>query len=294
MKLDKRNKTTGTKGAKVTSKTNINSHKKSFLILICAVIAVAAIVWVMLLGRKAEATVTVCMSAKDLYKNEQITDLNTQVKAYDMAEIEYLKYTVDSSNSEYRRIVTWDEVNYLLGYYMAYYVPIEHVLEYDMFVASKIENSDTVLYAYPGKEIVSLQLGTSDLSAFKAFLTTGDRINIECTYTESVRVYAEGSDEYSSNKEYEDVEQFYTVPVFTNIQIADILNSDGDSVLDIQAEYNDLTIFEQAELDEDSNYQKKLEPSTILLALTPQEKREYYKYLSKGGTFRMSLPQRTE
>lgn len=294
MKLDKRTKSTSAKKAKALSKTNVNNHKKSFLIIVCAIIAIAAIVWVLLLGKKAEATVEVCMSAKNLYKNEQILDISSQVKAYTMSELEYLKYTREGSTTQ-RRIIPYDEVSLLTGRYMAYYVPLEHVLEYDMFVNSKIENSDTVLYAFPGKEIVSLQLGTGDLSAFKTFLTTGDKINIECTYTENVRVYKNGSDDTSYGmQDYEDVEQFYTVPVFTNIQIADILNSDGDSVLDLQAEYNELTIFQQSSLDSDSNYQKKLEPSTILLALTPQEKRQYYKYLSKGGTFRLSLPQRTE
>lgn len=293
MKLTKQNNTTKAKSSKVTSKTNVNNHKGSFLIIISLIITVLLCVWVLMLGKKAEASIAVCMSAKDLYKNEQITDLSSQVKSYDMTELEYLKYTRTEGNTTYRRIVTWDEVNSLSGMYMAYYVPLEHVLEYDMFVKSKVENSDTVLYAYPGKEIVSLQLGTSDLSSFKTFLTTGDRINIECTYTETIRVY-EDAENTSSNRDYEDVEQFYTVPVFTNIQIADILNSDGDSVLDLKAEYDSLTIFEQASLDADESYQERLEPSTILLALTPQEKREYYKYLSKGGTFRMSLPQRTE
>lgn len=294
MKISKQKNTTKAKGPKVTSKTNVNNHKGSFLIVISLILTVLACVWVLMLGKKAEATVPVCMSAKDLYKNEQITDLNSQVKQYDMTELEYLKYTRTEGNTEYRRIIPASDMSLLTGLYMAYYVPMEHVLEYDMFVTSKVENSDTVLYAYPGKEIVSLQLGTSDLSAFKTFLTTGDRINIECTYTESIRVYEDAEGVAEVNRNYEDVEQFYTVPVFTNIQIADILNSDGDSVLDLKAEYDGLTIFEQASLDADETYQEKLEPSTILLALTPQEKREYYKYLSKGGTFRMSLPQRTE
>lgn len=291
MKLTKSKKSTSANKAKAMSKTSINSKKKSLLIVILGLIVVVAIVWVLALGKKAEATVDVCMSAKDLYKNEQITNLDTQIKAYPMAEIEYLKYTTKQGKSETTRIVPWSERDRLYGLYMSYYVPIEHLIEYDMFVSSKVENSDTVLYAFPGKEIVTLQLGTSDLSSFKTFLTTGDKINLECTYTETIKVYTDNGD---GSKTSEDVEQFYTVPVFTNIQIADILNSQGDSVLDLQAEYNEFTIMEQAALDSDSSYQKKLEPSTILLALTPQEKRVYYKYLSKGGTFRISLPQRTE
>lgn len=294
MKLDKRAKTTTTTKNKAMSKTNVNSHKKSALIVVCAGIAVASIVWVLSLGKKAEASVDVLMSAKNLYKNEQITDFDSQIKVYSMSELEYNKYA-RQGDPNHQRIIRADNPNVVMGMYMAYYVPVEHVLEYDMFVKSKIENSDTVLYAFPGKEIVSLQLGTGDLTAFKTFLTTGDRINIECTYTENVRVYKDDAEEAAyGQREYEDVEQFYTVPVFSNIQIADILNSDGDSILDMQAAYNELTIFEQAAYDSDTNYQKKLEPNTILLALTPQEKREYYKYLSKGGTFRMSLPQRTE
>jgi hypothetical protein len=179
---------------------------------------------------------------------------------------------------------------------MAYFVPQEVVIMNNMFTGERVKNTDTVLYAFPGKEILPLTLGTDYLTNFKTYLQTGDKINIECTYKEITKVLkaeALGKESYSTN-DYEDVEQIYTDTVFENIQIADILNGAGESVLDLNEEYQQLTLQQQAAYDDDEDYQKRLEPRTILLALTPQEKRQYYKYLAKDGEFRMSLPQRTE
>lgn len=282
------------------AKPKANAFKKTGLTLFLTLCAACMIGLVLMLSRKTQAVVYVAMSNKTLYKNEQITNPDEQLRRYPMLQGEYEKYTVVSDNgTETRRLIRWDERDELLGKYVANQIGNEKLIERSDFATSKVDNSNTALYSYPGKDIVKLTLGTSDLTAFKSFLAPGDKINIECTYTETVsfRDQLEENAEESGDwlNARDTVDQLYTVPVFQNIQIADILNSSGDSVLDMQAAYNELSLFQQAELDNDSTYQKKLQPSTLLLALTPQEKEIYYKYLSKSGaTFRMSLPQRSE
>ena len=77
--------------------------------------------------------------------------------------------------------------------------------------------------------------------------------------------------------------------------IADIINGQGQSVLDIYQKYNSATVQEQVALDSSDEFREKTEPKTLLIALTPDEKDRYYQYLSKNGsTFRISLPQRVE
>ena len=77
--------------------------------------------------------------------------------------------------------------------------------------------------------------------------------------------------------------------------VADLLNSDGESVLDLYAQYQEMTVYRQAQLDNDEGWQKAVLPTTLLVALTPEEESAYYDYLSKNQIkFKMSLPQRSE
>ena len=91
------------------------------------------------------------------------------------------------------------------------------------------------------------------------------------------------------------VDVFRDEEVFTDIMIADIINSQGKSVLDIYASYNEQTVYQQAALEANEAWLTSVEPDTLLVALTPEEETRYYKYLSKSDvTFYMSLPQRVE
>ena len=92
-----------------------------------------------------------------------------------------------------------------------------------------------------------------------------------------------------------DVEVYKTEPVFNSIMIADIINADGGSVLDIYANYNRLTVFQQANMDKSDAFQEQTEPKALLVALSPDEKDSYYRFLSKSNIeFKVSLPQRLE
>lgn len=268
-----------------------NQSKKSGLLIIVIIITALLITWVYTMGRKATETVTVAMMSQPVYKNQQITE--NMLQAYDMVKAEFEKYSiVDNAGNANRRVILWSEKDMIIGAYAAYPLQANTVAEYRNFYKSKIDNSDSVMYSFPGKEIVSLDIGVSDLTTFKTFLEPGDRVTVTAIYTEKERINV--SDGYGGMTT-ENVETIRNEIVFQDILVADLLNSSGDSILDIYADYNGRSVTQQAAMDASTAFQDSVEPRSLLVALTPEEKEMYYYYLSKNGiTFRMSLPQRVE
>lgn len=279
----------GNRSEKVNRMTNPNKNqsKKNMLLIGVIVVTVLLIMWVYVMGRKAEDTVSVVMWSENIYKNETITE--SQLIEYKMLKGEFEKYAVSNSNgAKSRRIVLWEERHKLYNTFAAYPLQANTVCMITDVVTSRTDNTDTVLYSYPGKNVLALQLGESDLQTFKTFLQPGDRVNITAIYT------TEDTIDLSDGGK-ETVEAIRQEQVFKDIMIADLLNQKGDSVLDLYASYNDMTVYQQAYLDADESWQDSVQPSTLLVALTPEEENLYYEYLSKGNIeFHMSLPQRTE
>lgn len=290
-KQAKKAKANKLRGGGGVAATKTNSAKKYGLLALLAVVTGAGIFGVTSIGHKAEQTVDVVMLKDGAYKNQLITE--SMLVKYPMLQAEYEKYSIINSNGvATRRFLTWNEAKQAVGYYAAYPILAETPLEKRQLVASKIDNSDTVLYSFPGKDIIQLNIGSSDLNAFKTFLQPGDKLNIEAIYSDEVEV--ETTDSYGTPRT-EKVDVFKTETVFGNIMIADLINSSGESILDIYSEYNQLSTFQQTAKEQSSNWQDSVTPSALLVALTPKEKEIYYKYLAKDNIeFRVSLPQRTQ
>lgn len=279
------------KKASNLSAPQLNKSKKRFSILFLIIITGGLIFWVLNIGKKAEATVPVVMLKNSVYKNQVITE-ELLVK-YDMLQGEFEKYAIkDNSGVVNRRLILWEERGIILNSFAAYPLQAETVLEYRSLIQSRVDNSDSVLYNFPGKEIVQLEVGSSDLNAFKTFLRPGDRLNISAIFTEDANYYI--TDEEGKRQEVT-AEVIRTETVFGSILIADLINSGGESILDLYENYNSLTVWEQANLDASSSWNERVTPNSLLVALTPSEKTRYYKFLSKGSvTFRVSLPQRVD
>lgn len=284
MKIGKR-----AEGRTRTTKSEKNNSKKTLLLVLVMVVTVLLIVWVYSMGQKAEETVSVVMLADSVYKNEVITEAH--IKEYRMLTGEFEKYaTVDKNGNKTRRIVLWEERGKLLNTFAAYPLQTDTVAMINNFVKSRTDNSDTVMYSYPGKNIIKLSVGETDLRAFKTFLQPGDRVNITAIFSTKERVYT--VDEEGERRQ-QTVDVFREESVFTDIMVADLLNSQGQSILDLYASYNEKTVYQQAALDASESWLKSVEPATLLVALTPEEETRYYKYLSKADVeFHMSLPQR--
>lgn len=268
-----------------------NNSKRNIYILLTVMITAMLITWVYSMGRKAEETVTVCMTRQSVYKNQMIVE--SMLMPYDMLKGEFEKFAVVGSNGQKtRRILLWDERDLVLGSFAAYPLQANNYCEYRNFVTSRTDNKDNVLYSFPGKDIVPFEIGEGELSTFKTFLQPGDRVNITAIFREDEsveKVNSYGEMEMSSE------EIIRTEKAFTDILIADILNSSGDSVLDIYADYNDRTVYEQAQLDASSTFQDSVQPSSLLVAMTQEEMERYYYFLSKNDIeFKMTLPQRIQ
>lgn len=291
MKLGKKKSTDAVRNVLGTTRPAINKSKKNIRVIGIVVVTVLSITWVYSMGRKAEQTVEVVMLSQNIYKNQVVTE--TMLKPYDMLKGEFEKYSVVEKNgTKTRRILLWEERNKILNGFAAFPLQQDTYAEYRDFIKSRVDNSDNVLYSFPGKELVPLEIGSEELQSFKTYLQPGDKLNVEATFSQK-QVVAE--DDGLGGQTRSQMEVFKTENVFTDIMIADLLNQQGESILDIYSAYNDKTVYEQAQLDASQTFKDSTAPKTLLVALTPEEKDRYYYYLSKNQiTFRVSMPQRAE
>lgn len=268
-----------------------NQSKKTITIGVIILITTLLIVWVYAMGKKAEETVQVIMLKQNVYKNQIITE--SMLQPYDMLVGEFEKFSTTNENGvKQRRVFRWDERGQILNSFAAYPLKAGTYAEKRDFIKSRIDNSDNVLYSFPGKDIISLDIASSDLQAFKTFLQPGDRLNITGVYTERQTVT---EDDGMGGTTKTTVEVFKTTEVFTDIMIADLLNSSGDSILDIYASYNDKSVWQQAQLDNSQEFKDSTEPKSLLIAVSPEEKERYNYYTTKSNIkFKISLPQRVD
>ncbi len=271
------------------NRLGVNKVRSGLTIFFILLITGGLIYWVWFTGKKAEETVTVTMLKSPMYRNQIFTE--DDLMPYDMLKGEFDKYSIRNKNGTVtQRLVLWDDHSKVIGYFAAYPIMGETLLEYRSLVKERTDNSDSVLYNFPGKEIVQLNVSAQDLTAFKALIQPGDKINVDAIYSEKDKVQV--ADGYGGTT-VEEVEVYKSEPLFTNILIADMINNSGESVLDMFANYNNLTTFEQANLDNSEEWKTKTEPKSLLVALSPDEKERYNKFLSKSNiTFKVSLPQR--
>lgn len=273
-------------GNKVVHKTSLNEGKSLVPVIAVGAGIVGAVVYVSLVGRNASKSIQVAQLKSSVYKNQPIT--LDMLQPYDMLQAEYDKQIMSTANSDgtvEKRLVAWKDVQGYLsqGAFAAYQLPKESFLDLRTLMTSRVDNSDSVLYSFPGKEVVQLEVNGADLNAFKTFIQPGDKVNIDAIYSEDMQ---SGNDR---------VKIYRSEPVFTGIMIADIINSSGASVLDMYAEYNAMSEVDKAALDNDATWKEQTEPSSLLVALTPDEKDSYYKFLNRDNVkFKVSLPQRAE
>lgn len=289
MKLGRKKKEELTGGG--LGKPALNEGKKSGAIVGVCLAAAGLIAFVIVMGQKAQETVEVAVLAQNVYKNQVITA--SMIEPYDMLKAEYEKMSiVDENGNKKRRVLLYDEADMIVNSFAAYPLQQGSYAEYRNFVKSRIDNSDSVLYSFPGKEIIPLEVGQNELKVFKTFLQPGDKLNIEAVFTEKV---AQKVDDGYGNLTSEDIEVMRSETVFNDIMVADLLNATGESILDIYASYNDKTVWQQAKLDSSAAFKESTEPSSLIVALTPEEKDRYYYYKTKTNVqFKVSLPQRVE
>ena len=135
-------------------------------------------------------------------------------------------------------------------------------------------------------------MDSSELKVYKTFIQPGDRLNITAIYSDEVGIQ---TDDGYGNTITEQKTVFRSETVFNDLVVADMLNNSGESILDIYAEYNDMTVWQQVQMQQDPTFNERTEPASLIVALTPEEQDRYYYYLSKDNVeLRLSMPQRMD
>lgn len=273
------------------AKPKSNQNKRTLGIIGIGVLTVILILWIFVMQQNATKTVSVAMYAQNIYKNQMIT--SDMFVTYDMLQSEYDKFArTNSDGTVKRKVILANEIPTLVGTYAAYPLRKETYALWTDFVTSRTDNSDSVLYSYPGKQLVVLDVDSSTIKQFSHYLKPGDRINIRATFTETASVNVMQDD---GTYKMEDSEVTRYEPVFTDIVLADMLNDNGDSILDMYEYYDTLTTYQQANLDASDDWADQTTPDTILVALTPEEMDTLSFYNSKSDVkFSVTIPQRNE
>jgi len=282
------------------------------IVIIVACLGATAFLW-MFVSAKTQL-ISVCMWQNNHAKN---SPLNTDaVCEYKMLVEEYEQYAIQGTGGVTSRLIKWEDRALLNGRYCTRNVYGATVVVMEDLMDQKINNTDMLLYNFPGREIIKLEVGKEDMDAYKRFLMPGDRVNITAVVVSEKTVEArdvsdgglQGStttpasasslfdDGTSSSKKDSQTlseEVVTTEPLFDSIYIADMLNKDGESVLDLMEKFNAMTVTQQAQYASSETWRSRTTPDTLLVALTKEELLRYYKYAERQGvTFRVSLPQR--
>lgn len=279
-------------------KTQNTSKAKNRVVGIFLALAMIVFVCIMTAISAAEnkKTVTVCRIKTDGSISANALISEDMIEAYDMYYKEYENYgTMKFSDGTTRStIVTWDNRDKVIGKrYAAYYMRGGTVLFWDSTLSDQTRKN-SYLYSMSG-ELLNIQMDTVD--DFGDMVVPGDSLNIRATYVDSLydlpeeQQYKLSVQNGTSNSQ--GVEVTKTEMLFSEVQILDMLNSDGSSIFDIYYSYISMTKSQQAEALSDDGFLESVKPDSILLECTSEEVEHYMKLQAKGATYQITLLPRT-
>ena len=274
-------------------KANNQSRAKNRILGILIALIVVMIITIATAAASAESrkTIAVVRLKDDISANALITD--DMIEVYDMYYKEYAQYgTMKFSDGTTRStIVTWNMRDKVVGQrYAAYYLRGNTVLFWDSTIKDQTRKN-SYLYSMSG-ELLNIQMTTTD--DFGDMVVPGDSLNIYATYTET-NYDLPSEEQYKYQMESgsaqgtSGVEQTKTELMFSEVQILDMLNGNGQSIFDIYYEYISKTKAEQQALISDDSFLQNVQPASILLEVTSEEVERYMKLQSLGASYQMTL-----
>ena len=281
-------------------KVNAKNASRAKNRVIGLIMALAVIVFVIIMTAistaetKKTVTVVRVKDGESISANALITE--DMLEPYDMYYKEYRQYgTMKFSDGSTRStIVTWNDRDLVVNTrYAAYYLRGGTVLFWDSTLKDQTRKN-SYLYSMSG-ELLNIQMTTTD--DFGDMVVPGDTVNIRATYTNTVY-------DLPSEEEYmmalqagsagsSGVEVEVNEMLFDEVQILDMLNSDGNSIFDIYYSYITMTKAQQAACLEDDGFLDSVKPSSILIECTSEEVEHYMRLQAKGATYQMTLLPRT-
>lgn len=205
-----------------------------------------------------------------------------------MLRSEYEKqgvYTL-SDGTKKRAIVLWEDRERIQNAYASYYIRQETPLYWDS-LSKETPKKYSYLYKMDG-ELLKIEMEAGE---FGKMLVPGDKINVRASYADN---------EYTlpSEKDFlvqqqmgvtADTTTQKSVMLFNNVVVLDILNGEGESIFDIYYRLLSLPKATQVETVATEEFQASVEPSEILLNVTPEEADRYMSIKNKGPQYLMTL-----
>lgn len=291
-KTDKQNTMTDNapkvKKEKLKNVSKFSRTRNVLVILALVVVAVLAVNFVSTMQLRDTISVVTLKSAvpqDGLIKVDNMVEVQMSKGEYERQGVVAL-----SDGTKRKAIVTWEEKDIINNTYASYYIRQNTPVYWDA-VGNETPKQYSYLYNMDGELLkISIDAGT-----FGQMLVPGDRINVRAAYTETV---------YTLPTEEEFVLQQQTgisaqtavkrqILLFNNTAILDILNSKGESIFDKYYDLLSLPKARQSEVINSEDFKKSVEPSEILLNVTPEEADRYMSIQSSGPTYMMTLLPRT-
>lgn len=257
------------------------------IVFVCVLTAISA--------AENKKTITVCRIVPDqpISANSLITE--NMVEPYDMYYKEFEQYgTMEFSDGSTRStIVRWADKDLVLGQrYAAYYMRGGTILFWDSTLKDQTRKN-SYLYSMSG-ELLNIQMTTTD--DFGDMVVPGDSLNIRATYTETVFNLPTEEAYIMSQEDGADitgVEYTRNELLFSEVQILDMLNSQGNSIFDIYYEYIAMTKAQQSAALQDDGFLQSVQPSSILVEVTSEEVERYMELQAAGAQYQITLLPRT-
>ena len=270
---------------------NVSKFSRTRNVLVMLALVVVAVIAVNFVSTMQLRDTISVVTLKSAVPQDALIKVDNMVEVQ-MSKGEYERQGVValSDGTKRKAIVTWEEKDSINNTYASYYIRQNTPVYWDA-VGNETPKQYSYLYNMDGELLkISIDAGT-----FGQMLVPGDRINVRAAYTETV---------YTLPTEEEFVLQQQTgisaqtavkrqILLFNNTAILDILNSKGESIFDKYYDLLSLPKTRQSEVINSEDFKKSVEPSEILLNVTPEEADRYMSIQSSGPTYMMTLLPRT-
>lgn len=278
-------------------KANNTSRAKNrvlgIIIALCVVVFICIITAISAAENKKTVSVVRIKDDAPISSNALITE--DMIEEYKMYYKEFDQYgTMEfSDNTKRSVIVRWADKDLVVGArYAAYYLRQGTVLFWDQTIKQQTKRN-SYLYSMDG-ELLNIQMEpTTD---FGDMVVPGDSLNIRCSYTKT-NYDLPSEEQYQLSLDQgttlESAETQVTELLFSEVQILDMLNSEGNSIFDIYYDYISASKSKQSEALNSDEFLQSVTPKSILIECTAEEADRFMEISAKSPTYLMTLLPRT-
>lgn len=276
---------------KVKARNSSRAKNRVFGILIALGVIVFVCVLTAISSAETKKVITVVRVKEDsaIPANSLITE--SMIEPYDMYYKEFQQYgTMKFSDGTTRStIIRWSDKDLVVGKrYAAYYIRPLTVIFWDATLKDQTRKN-SYLYSMSG-ELLNIQMNTTD--DFGDMVVPGDSLNIRATYEKTdYDLPSEEVYKISADAGLNITQASYVVnePMFSEVQVLDMLNSSGNSIFDIYYQYISMTKPEQQAALNDDNFLQSVTPASILIECTAEEVEHYMSVNAKSPTYQITL-----